>query len=443
MKLIPPEIKIEEFEGFTPENDVFQRREYAENLTNLISNVDDELVLALDAPWGEGKTTFVKMWRGMLKDKDIHSIYFDAFKNDFIEDPFLALVGEINDLLEKQPNKNITEDIRNDFRNKAVATLKAIGKASVRVGIRTATAGVLDETILEGVGVEGEATDIADQYFLSRITDIQQDKATLEQFQITLGKIAKGLGENAKLVFIIDELDRCKPSFALDLLEKIKHVFSIPNIVFVLVMNREQMSEVIKTRYGSGINATKYLQKFIHIWMGLPKKKEQGNNDGHKYLNHCLNNMDYNNTTNSQGLEREIFSELIDYYEMSFREIERSLTNFALVENTTGGLGGDYLVISVYLSVIKVLYPDTFRNIRLETITYNQVVAETNLANFTSQHWANIPESHILKWLLRYYISDKDDVQLMLKQGENYADRRDHGREAVRYISKILDSFRN
>ncbi|RLW55475.1 MAG: hypothetical protein B6D76_03575 [gamma proteobacterium symbiont of Stewartia floridana] len=442
MKLIPPEIKIEEFEGFTPEKDTFQRREYAEDLTNLISNVDDELVLALDAPWGEGKTTFVKMWRGMLHDKGVHSIYFDAFKNDFIEDPFLALVGEIHCLLENQPN----EDIKNDFKEKAIATLKALGKASVRVGIRAATAGVLDETILEGAGAEGEVTDIADQYLSNRITDIQKDKATLENFRTTLGTIAKSLGENTKLVFIIDELDRCKPSFALDLLEKIKHVFSVPDIVFVLVMNREQMSEVIKTRYGLGINATKYLQKFIHIWIGLPKRLEQHDNDGSRYLNHCLQNMGYENSTDSYGFERETFSELIDYYGMSLREIERSLTNFALVENTTGGnLVRDYLTMSVFLSVIKALYPDCFKKIRHERITYDQAIIETELVNFTTPHWqgVGIPEGHIVKWLLKYYMSDDEEVELLIKADKNWADRRDFGREAVRYISKILDSFRN
>lgn len=159
MKLTPPPIEIQEYEGFLPEKDIFQRKHFAEELSNLISNVNDELVVGLDAPWGEGKTTFVKMWRGMLKEKGIESIYFDAYKNDFLEDPFLALVGEVYSLLDSEENK----DIKDEFKTKAVSAIKTIGKASIRIGLRALTAGVLDETALEGAGAGNEIADITDK----------------------------------------------------------------------------------------------------------------------------------------------------------------------------------------------------------------------------------------------------------------------------------------
>jgi hypothetical protein len=64
-------------------------------LYKLILSVEDELVLCLDAKWGEGKTTFVRMWRGFLLEKGVKTIYFDAFKNDFLGEPFAALSAEI------------------------------------------------------------------------------------------------------------------------------------------------------------------------------------------------------------------------------------------------------------------------------------------------------------------------------------------------------------
>jgi tRNA A37 threonylcarbamoyladenosine biosynthesis protein TsaE len=74
MKLTVPALLIKDGEGFTREKDIFNRKPFAEELTKLVTNTDDELVIALDAKWGEGKTTFVKMWQGLLEESGIHSI---------------------------------------------------------------------------------------------------------------------------------------------------------------------------------------------------------------------------------------------------------------------------------------------------------------------------------------------------------------------------------
>ena len=71
------------------------------------------------------------------------------------------------------------------------------------------------------------------------------------------------------LVFIIDELDRCKPSFALEILEKIKHFFSVPGVSFVLVCSMEQLVTAVRYSYGN-IDAHTYLEKFYHIRLLFP-----------------------------------------------------------------------------------------------------------------------------------------------------------------------------
>ena len=95
MKLTLPPLEISETEGFSDEKDIFGRKVYGENLLNLINKTDDELVIALDAAWGQGKSTFIKMWRGHLLNEGFQSIYFDAFENDYQTDPFLAISSEI------------------------------------------------------------------------------------------------------------------------------------------------------------------------------------------------------------------------------------------------------------------------------------------------------------------------------------------------------------
>jgi len=104
------------------------------SLLNMIKNANDELVIALDAPWGEGKTTFVKMWRGYLANNNIKSIYFDAFKNDYQKDPFFAVSSQIYQLIEPQDEKE-----KNEYKKRAVSALKTIGRAGLRIGIKALT----------------------------------------------------------------------------------------------------------------------------------------------------------------------------------------------------------------------------------------------------------------------------------------------------------------
>lgn len=411
MKLTVPPIEISEDEGFSSEKDIFQRKPFAEQLTNLINNVDDELVIALDAPWGEGKTTFVKMWQGLLKGKGIKNIYFDAFKNDFLDDPLLALIGEVYELLDEGDDKE-------KFKQQAVSALKIIGKASVRIALRAVTAGVLDDTVLEGAGAGDEAAGIADKYISDRLDSLEKDKESIEAFRTLLEATAKKLGGDKKIIFIVDELDRCKPSFALDLLEKIKHLFSVPGITFVLVMNKEQISNVIESRYGQGIESHKYLQKFIHIWAELPKSKDRRTSTGKVYLDHCLSRMGFEIKVPGQPEGIAFYKELIDYYGMSLRDIERSLTNFAIIHNIRGDdLAWEYRELSIFLSISKVLFPACYKKMRDGNTTYEKVIHEAKLGSLEDEWWKkqNEPESHSLKWTLRYSLSSEEELQKIAK----------------------------
>lgn len=91
------------------------------------------------------------------------------------------------------------------------------------------------------------------------------------EFRKELEKYVNEFCEKKPLIFIIDELDRCNPHYAVKTLERIKHLFNIPNIVFVLSIDKEQLSNSVRGYYGSDlINADEYLKRFIDIEYTLP-----------------------------------------------------------------------------------------------------------------------------------------------------------------------------
>jgi len=402
--------------GFTPEKDIFARKHFAENLTNLIRNTEDELVIALDAKWGEGKTTFVKMWQGMLSESKICSIYFDAFENDFIEDPLLALSAELFSLIEDSVNKK-------RFKAKAISAIKVISRAGLRIGVKALTAGVLDDTIFEEIGsiqdASTEASTMVDKYIGDRLMSFENDKATLKAFKEAIECAVESFAGSAPLIFIIDELDRCKPTFALDTIERIKHLFSMPKVVFVLVMNRKQLEEIIKIKYGKNVEASIYLQKFVHVWVELPRITEKYNSHGKTYLKKCLKDMEFKHISqNDEAIK--LYAELIDYYRLSFRDIERSLTNFALVENLTNGtLNFDYYYLLVFLSIIRTTMPDIYLKVKQGEMKYDGedgLIIEAKISDLKDDHLPEeYSETHYLKWLLKHDLSSTEEAMEMEK----------------------------
>ena len=440
MKLLVPPLKISETDGFRPEIDIFNRRAYGESLFNLIKNTEGELVLALDAPWGEGKSTFIKMWRGLLAENKVANIYFDAFENDYQQDPLLAISSQLYALIDKKDDSTKAE-----FKKKALSVLKIVGRASLRVGIKALTAGVLDETILEQTDniedASDEASELFDNFIAKQLTKSEENSKSLIAFKEYLSTLGEKLGDGKNLVFIIDELDRCKPRFALAILESIKHLFSVPHITFVLVMNRVQLEEAVRCEYGSGVDASKYLQKFVSVWAALPKSKDQTNRAIKNYLRNCLKAMNFETKTQANVNAVDIFEELASHYNLSLREIEKSLTNFAMLYNVTddGNLNLEYLHIGIFLCILKVIKPEVYHRISRTKIDYDQLVNLAELKNLKSQYWGEA-EEHQLRWYLKYNLSSEEDGTALLNSlsSRNF---RVSGQRAIASICNWMDAF--
>ena len=70
---------------------------------------------------------------------------------------------------------------------------------------------------------------------------------------------------------MINELDRCRPSYAVELLEVAKHLFSADRIVFVLAVNCDQLAHSVTALYGNDFDAEGYLRRFFDVDFQLPE----------------------------------------------------------------------------------------------------------------------------------------------------------------------------
>ncbi|GJL75336.1 P-loop NTPase fold protein [Nitrosomonas sp.] len=243
------------------DGDVLERRKTAKILTKYIERLKAGAVLAIDAPWGEGKTWFGLNWAKQLEDEYGHKVvYINSFKQDYIEDAFILIASEIQNALD---NKKINTL---NFKEKATNVINAYIPVASKILIRTLGRLILNTAEQE---VNQEIADTTSSIIKEKINNYSEDKSSVESFINELKTICAN--EEKPIVIFIDELDRCKPTFAVQIIERIKHLFDVPNLVFVLLLHRKQLENAIIGVYGKGTDAQTYLGKFINLFFCLPK----------------------------------------------------------------------------------------------------------------------------------------------------------------------------
>lgn len=231
-------------------------------LSDLVEKVADPMVIALDAPWGAGKSFFLKCWVGAYQKENggtAQTVYFDAFKYDFMDDPLISLTSEISERLEKGENSTL--------KNIWAKTKKAAPKLA-RFGFRMGAAVATQGATEAGGALLGAAAGAAQEDVEAFWKKEEGRRAAMEEFRAVL----KELASKQKLVIVVDELDRCRPDYALTLLEVIKHFFDVPNVHFVLGASFDALACCVQARYGQQIDGQRYLQKFVTLKMTLPRR---------------------------------------------------------------------------------------------------------------------------------------------------------------------------
>ncbi|MFV7640130.1 P-loop NTPase fold protein [Shewanella algae] len=168
------------------------------------------------------------------------------------------------------------------------------------------------------------------------------------------------------MVFIIDELDRCRPNFAIEILEKAKHFFNVDNIVFVLGADKKQLGSSIKAIYGEGLNVNGYLRRFMDFDYILPPP-DKGLFVKALFKKYSFN--EYFSKKNAIGVQYEgeqslkMFSELFELYSLTLREQEHCCSLLSLSIRTTPENYKLFPLFLCFLIVLKVKSPDLYKEL--------------------------------------------------------------------------------
>ena len=267
-------------------NDTIGRNDDLFYFVRILSGLNSGSAVALNAAWGSGKTFFVKQAKMLidihnpnsdidiecLNEEEIASIkkvydrynsgaeeydmpkmatvYYDAWKYDDTEDPLLSLLYCIMNRF----GESVPED--------KVAVIKKFPKQSISILSNAAryVTGINVQEILETIKNYAEACE-------DTVKEQKSNESLEKRINSFLNDVV--LDDEEKFIVFIDELDRCNPQYAVKLLERVKHYFNHPKVIFVISYNKSELQHSIKTLYGSEFSADKYLERFFDYEFGL------------------------------------------------------------------------------------------------------------------------------------------------------------------------------
>ncbi len=241
------------------EGDLLNRRDSAQFLYNYLIRNPEIRVLNINSAWGTGKTFFLERWQRSLQREHI-CINFNAWKNDFAIEPLIALASAVkNQLGEDSPAMQ-------NFLHMAASTISAASPVVFH--------GLLNR--LGGLGATGTLPAPGIEQTLELLQQQRPAEQTIEQFQHALRTVFADYQERHPellddVFIIIDEIDRCRPAFAIGLLERVKHFFGVENCRFIIASDSEQLGHSIRNIYGNEFDATTYMRRFFDLSFTLPE----------------------------------------------------------------------------------------------------------------------------------------------------------------------------
>lgn len=250
--------------------DEFSRKIIADKLIMLLKSDIELSPIVINGDWGTGKTEFcLKTIKEIEHNNELKCIYIDAFNADSSDEPILTLISAIVSLL---PDT----EIKNSIISTAIPVIKYASKVLLNAGttiILKENAEKLGEGLTDALKNEtSTAIDATINNLLNAHEKATENIAALRESLEILSK-------QDPVIIFIDELDRCRPNYALKIIESIKHIFNVRNVKFVLITNIGQLSSSINKVYGDSINASRYLDKFIGFKIDLPEFHRKFNFD--------------------------------------------------------------------------------------------------------------------------------------------------------------------
>lgn len=315
-------------------HDLLDRKTYVKAFCSILLGQSGPVVFSVDADWGQGKTAFLEMCSAYLRSVDLESVAagvvpFNAWTESYRNDPLLDIVSSLKRELtdhETEDFQDVLWSLRQQARVVASGGLAPEKKLDENYSFRTATIG----------------------------------------FKRTLVNYVEKCG--GKLIVLVDELDRCRPDYALGVLERMKHLFNVKGVVVAIAVNPDALQHSIARLYGTDVDAGKrFLSRAIDYRTWLP---ERGKENTEAFVASALGKNGLTKYFDEHPFLRKIFDVLLDVDGRSLRDIEQLASRVAIVSTSLPKYDGNprgravqWQQAGMTLMVLRYVDEDAYRNL--------------------------------------------------------------------------------
>lgn len=431
-------------------------------------------VLNINAEWGYGKTFFLNNLAIELRNKSYSVIEFDAWKSDYTKEPLLAFMAELNSSLESfftPIHKEATTILKTITKNSLPLLIPILSKKLTCYSLDELTETLMSNETQKDIedGVASLTTKLAEHALKEHNTI----KESIKKFKISMKKLLEHIktlqDKKLPLFILIDELDRCRPNYAIELLENIKHLFDIEGIYFIIATDSKQLSHSINAIYGANFASEKYLKRFFdqEYSLKIPSTYDYiANffNESNLLDDEILFSPLESEFYKDKNLKVEIFDILVQFFQLTIRDINQVFTSLVTIRMAWESRYKIHLPYLLFLIMLKHSSDENFKKFivsKSDTKLFSEILDfefDKNIGINThrvSNH-SYSPHKVLIFDLLKIYIDltngmkyetfytkrNKDSITLYGKiYGELYAEvKQNHGQGDV---ETILNQYHN
>ncbi len=371
-------------------DDALMRENFAVSLSNFVKTETNPITIAVDGKWGTGKTFFLNRWKASLEKEGATVVFINVWEDDFIDNPMLTILGQLNEKINDCDKAAKFPEVISKVKNK-------LPQLFINGGLRllnAATYGVLPDNKEAYCSVERKAVDI----YADRLAQKNSFKEQLTQF-------AQAVYEetNGPLIFIIDELDRCRPTYSIEFLERVKHFFDVPHVVFVMGVDLNNLKKSICSVYGD-IEIDDYLRRFFDFEFRLPELPADIYFDALAKRYQLVPDSLWKNAYRTEYYGYQIARYCLDKKSVSLRQIEYFMRMLVLALQKRNMSDDERNAFFIFMT-LKIIQQDLYDEVKTNKKTLLDVI--DYLAEFLKGYEAQKYD--------RYYIYQNSFVVLLYK----------------------------
>jgi hypothetical protein len=257
-------------------------------------NTRGSYVLNLDEDWGRGKTFFLTRFSRQVRMDNHLCAYVNSWQDDSHRDPALAVMAAIDEVLQpliadRTAAANLWDSAKRAGGKVLISTAKGLAKTAAKKfigdeidsvisafsgsdedGERSPARKTFGEEAADSIGADSEkrVETLAAGYIREAIRDYRTANSAASDFRRNTSAALKQLEQEGALrlpmFIVIDELDRCRPTYAVEMLEQVKHLFDISGVVYLFGTNISQLVHSVSAIYGDRFDSRAYLNRFFN-----------------------------------------------------------------------------------------------------------------------------------------------------------------------------------